>query len=340
MSFFFVLSGFVMMHAHHNSSFVTLQQKREFWFARWKKIYPSYILNLSFYIPTLFITALDLKNHCVYQLYCSLMQVFFLNSWAGCGCRHTINVVSWYIATLSWIWFAFPFIHGMIKVTFEKYTWIKMLCVNIISVLMILPFHEYEVFTLCTLPILRLGEFVIGCGISFALKQQEFESMSFYKWLPLICSVTYLITVYTVLALPHGMDWLCLHEEMQSHECKMWQPSEWVEASPPCFVVWDKYFNKHALLWAVIIYTVAFAEKCSDHGVLIQALNHDVFKTLSSFSISLYLGHDSIKHALKSITNFAGFEHFWHDDTILIAIYLLCYVLHLITQKLTFYLFK
>jgi hypothetical protein len=341
MSFFFVLSGFVMMHAHHGSSFATLEQKKEFWFARWKKIYPSYILNASFYIPVLCIIAFDMNNNCVYKLYCPLMQVFFLNSWAGCGVRHTINVVSWYIATLSWIWFAFPFIHGVImKVTFEKHTWIKMLCINIISVIMILPFHEYETFTLCTLPILRLGEFVIGCGISFALKQQEFESMNFYKWLPLICSVTYLVVVYTVLALPHGMEWLCLHEEMQGYECRMWQMSAWVEASPPCFVAWDKYFNKHALVWAAIIHTIASAEKCNDLGVLMTALNHDIFKTLSQYSISLYLGHDSVKHALIGITDFLGWSHFWHDDTILLAIYLMCYVLHLLTQRIACFLFK
>ncbi len=30
MSFFFVLSGFVMMYSHHKSSFVTFEQKRSF----------------------------------------------------------------------------------------------------------------------------------------------------------------------------------------------------------------------------------------------------------------------------------------------------------------------
>ena len=338
MSFFFVLSGFVMMHSHHKRSFVTFEQKKEFWFGRLKKIYPAYILNLSFYIPTLFVIAFQ-NNHCMYRLYCPLMQIFFLNSWAGCGIGYTINPVCWYIGTLSWLWFLFPFIHIMLRMVLDQYVWFKIICINIMSVLFIIPFREYEMFSICTLPVLRIGEFIIGCGVSFALEQQEFECMNFLKWLPFIFSLVYFSVVYTVLALPHDKDWLCLHENMQSYTCRSWQKSEWVEESPPCHVLWDKYFNKHAILWAAIIYTIASAEKCSQHGVLIRALNHDIFKTLSSFSISVYLGHASIKIALDSITDFIGYHHFWYNDSTLFTTYMLCYVLHLLNQRITDYIY-
>ncbi len=340
MSFFFVLSGFVMMHSHCKSSFTTFEQKTEFWIGRWKKIYPIYILNLCFYIPSLFIIALDKTEDCAYRLYCPLMQVFFLNSWAGCGVNYLMNANSWYIATLSWLWFLFPFIHRILKTGLDQNIWFKIICINIVSILIIIPFHEYEIFSICTLPLLRMGEFIIGCGVSFALEQQEFDSMNLFKWLPFVFALVYFTSVYTVLALPHSMQWLCLHEVMQSYTCRIWQKSEWIEDFPPCHVLWDKYFNKHAVIWAVMIYTIASAEKCSNHGVLIRALNHDIFKTLSSFSISVYLGHMSIKTALVSITDYMGYHHFWHDDVILLTIYLLCYVLHLLNQKVTDLIFK
>jgi hypothetical protein len=339
MSFFFVLSGFVMMHSHHKSSFVTFEQKKEFWVGRWKKIYPVYILNQSFYIPSLIIIALDKSEDCAYRLYCPLMQVFFLNSWAGCGVNYIMNASSWYIATLSWLWFSFPVIHRILKMGLDQNVWFKMICINIMSVLIITPFSEYEMFSLCTLPVLRMGEFIIGCGVSVALEQQEFESMNLFKWIPFVFALVYFISVYTVLALPHGMKWLCLHEVVQSYTCRIWQKSEWIEDSPPCHVIWDKYFNKHAILWATIIYTIASAEKCSQHGVLIRALNHDIFKTLSAFSISVYLGHMSIKIALDFITDFIGFHRLWSNDTLLLTIYLLCYVLHLLNQRITDYIY-
>lgn len=348
MSFFFVLSGFVMMHTHHSASFTTMKHRCDFWVNRWKKVYPAYILNYAFRIPVIFVRALgsDTSDRCVYKLYCSLIEIVTLNPWFGCGVNNTLNALDWYIGTLAWLWFVFPFIHGTLKEFFNSRIWAKMLLINVISTGLIFPFGGFETFTFCTLPVLRLGEFVIGCGAACALEQleqpEQMESrpLTMLQWTPVALILVYIAVLYTVFALPHGLGSLCLHEKIDNTRCSLWEASEWIEDNPPCYLVWDKYFNKHAFLWAVIIYTVASAEKSNDRGVLMRLLGHDVFKDLSSFSLSLYLGHISVNWLLNLITDSLGWANFWRDDTRLLSIYALCYLLHLLTQKITAAVFK
>lgn len=346
MSFFFVLSGFVMMYTHYSASFSTTRHKWDFWVGRWRKTYPAYILNFSFQLPVVVVRAMD-PNFCVYDMFCPLMQVFLLNCWAGCGIRHTINSLNWYLGALAWLWFAFPLIHGTLKRIFRSRIWIKLFFINVLSTSVIFVFSGYEIFTICTLPVLRLGEFIIGCGAACALEQleqpEQMESrpLRLIQWVPSALIVIYMTVFYCAFALPHGMSWICMNEWNQNFKCNLWEKSEWVDVAPPCLAVWDKYFNKHALLWAVVIHTIASAEKSNDtNGVLMQVLGHGIFKTLSSYSLSLYLGHMSIDWVLRTVTNSIGWVNFWHDDVRLIVIYALCYVLHLFTQKITSIVFK
>ena len=338
MSFFFVLSGFVMMHTHYESCFDTWQQKVNFWVGRWVKIYPSFIVNFSFHFPFFVISIIN--SWCVYGVYCIIMQLLFLSCWAGCGVHHIYNAPSWYLITLAWLWLLFPLMHGTLKSVFSSMHWGKMFLVNLASTAVIYLFFEYNVFTICTLPVLRLGEFVIGCGIAcFMQKAQPAESL-FYRWGPAALALVYLITVYTLLGLPHGMNWLCLNETMYDRECRLWHKADKIEATTPCWVVWDKFFNKHATLWAVMIYTVASAEKAEDTGVVMRILGHDIFKFFSTFSLSLYLGHMFMGHILNIITRVIGWENFWHDDTILICVYFMCYIVHLLTDRISRLVFK
>ena len=349
MSFFFVLSGFVMMHTHHSASFTTMKQRRDFWVGRWKKAYPAYILVYALRSPVIFVRALgsDTSDRCVYKLYCSLIEIFILNPWFGCGVNNTINAVDWYIGTLAWLWFLFPFIHGTLKVFFSSRIWAKMLLISAISTGLIFPFSGYEIFTICTLPVLRLGEFIIGCAAACALEKlerpEESRPLTMLQWTPFALILVYMAVLYTFFALPHGLGSLCLHENRINERCSLWETSERIEGknnnNPPCLLVWDKYFNKHAFLWAVIIYTVASAEKSNDQGVFMRLLGHDAFKSLSSFSLCLYLGHISMNWLLVLITDSLGWANFWHDDTRLLNVYALCYLLHLLlhllTQKIT-----
>lgn len=333
MSFFFVLSGFVMMHSHYTDDYHTLSEKLKFWVGRWKKTYPTYLLNLMFYIPLLISRASN-PDYCSYTLICYFLQVFFLNSWAGCG-LNILNALSWYLGTLVWLWAIFPFLHGVLIKVFTYNAWIKMLLFNIISSGVLCFFSGYNLFTFCPLPVLRMGEFVIGCGAACVLKRQQTAgSLTLNHWIPMLLLLLYLATVYIFLGMPHGVASICLHEEIQDIKCRLWHRSELIETSPPCLVIWDKFINKHAFIWAILIYTVARAEVVDDNSVIMHVLLHDIFKSIGSFSLSLYLGHMSVAWTLKKITDdVLGWADFWHDDVILLVIYFICYILHLLVAR-------
>jgi hypothetical protein len=255
-----------------------------------------------------------------------------------------INAANWYIGALAWIWLAFPLMHGPLKSLFSSRIWAKMFFINVLSVVLIYPFSGFNIFTLCTVPLLRLGEFAIGCGAACALNKLEQGAESTYltklQWTPAALIFVYITVLYSILALPHGWDLLCLHERKENKKCSLWGESVWIETQPPCLLVWDKYFNKYAFLWAVVIYTVASAEKSNDQGAFMRLLGHEAFKSLSTFSLSLYLGHSSIDWMLISITDSIGWMNFWHDDVRLLMVYALCYLLHLFTIKITSFVFK
>lgn len=344
MSLFFVLSGFVIMHSHYSDSFKTTKQKWNFWVNRFKKIYPAYIIILSFYIPSMITLIINLDQACIFKLYCVLMQIFLLNCWAGCGVYKLFNMPSWYLSTLAWLWFCFPFMQSTLKDLFEQRTWIKILGINVISTVAIFYFSEYNIFTICTLPALRIGEFIIGCGAACYLERsmnnEHKGEWTWVHWSPLVLSVAYLATVYTFLALPHEMKWLCMHESEHDTECRLWHKADQIDTNPPCHAIWDKYFNKHAFIWSVIIYTIASAEKFNETSSIVRLLKHDIFKDLSSFSLTLYLGHSPADWALKEISRSIGILNFWHDDVFIMAIYVICYILHLFTKKISALAFK
>ena len=338
MSFFFVLSGFVMMHSHYSDCFATTSRKCDFWVGRWKKAYPAYILNYAFYFHLNFVS-----DPCPYHRICSMMQIVALNAWFGCGITNVLNLVSWYIATLAWIWFSFPFMHSTLKTFFSAgRVWLKMFVVNALAVAAIYPLSGYEILTYSTLPILRLGEFIIGCGAACALHNLEPTEGALTRrhWVPMTLILLYIAVLYTLFALPHGLESLCVHELNYNTRCSLWETSKWIEAKSPCLLVWDKYINKHALLWAVVIHTVATAERSCDESPLIRLLTHDLFKSLNAFSLSMYLGHMHVDWVLRNATDALGWLNFWHDDTRILAIYALCYLLHLITLKLSSAVFK
>ena len=339
MSFFFVLSGFVMMHAHYSDCFASASKKREFWIGRLKKAYPTYILNYVFHFHLIFVRASS-PNYCPYHGVCSVMQIVALNTWFGCGLNNVLNGVNWYIATLAWIWLAFPFMHGTLKTLFSTNVWTKMFVVNVLATAVIYPLSGYEIFTLCTVPALRLGEFIIGCGAACAMRQLEPAELTFRHWVPMTLIWTYIAALYTFFALPHGLDSLCAHEMTQNNRCSLWEKSKWIEAKSPCLLIWDKYFNKHAIIWSAVIYTVAVAEKSGDKSPIMRLLAHDFFKSLNAFSITLYLGHTNADWVLTNATKAVGWLNFWHDDTRVLTIYALCYLLHLITMKISSAMFN
>jgi hypothetical protein len=105
-----------------------------------------------------------------------------------------------------------------------------------------------------------------------------------------------------------------------------------VPHTPPCIPVTDKIPNKYALIWASVIHGVARTElrNADASGWVSRLLNADLFKRISSVSITLYLSHANASAAIRWIGDvlLQWDQAKWRDDTLLISVYLACYGLH------------
>lgn len=339
MSFFFVLSGFVMMHKHKDSVLATREDIAKFVAHRWWKVYPTYLVCWSFWIPVMVITAMDLRHQCVWRLYCSLMQPLMLDCWVGCGIRYVNNSPSWYLSCLWWLWLAFAITKDVWRSCFHRNPWWKMTMISLASTGVISVFMEYDIFTVCTIPLLRAGEFVIGCGAACSLSEFSTSQSSnhgrgavWWFWLPLGFSLGGLVSVYCFLGVDHGLDWLCIHQDTQSFTCGLWRKSPWVDASPPCYTTGDKYFNKNSMAWAVIIYTIAKAEIMGLEDGISTVLGLGIFKWLNQFSLTVYLGHSEIAIAVKwfvcKALGWSEEQQEWPADILIVTVYCVCFFLH------------
>lgn len=328
MCFFFVLSGFVMMYTFERADFSTWQAVRKFWWDRFSRVYPVFLFHWLCWIPYLIKVwnpETD-EGKCWLHKLCPLLQLVMLDGWAGCGIAFTANGVSWYLSCLMWMWLVFPLIKDRLVHGFARPggIWTKLLWINLAWTCAVCLFWPFDMYTITGLPFLRIGEFLIGCGVATALRQEEPWWLANGRyWLPF--AVVILFCCFQ--RLDHGMGFLCLHENAQHQGCTLWLPGQaWVDNSPPCIMVFEKILNKYALVSAAVIYGVARAEIMGDKEGFLQA---EVFKFFSSFSLSLYLGHGNMYMAVIGVGRWLGWDKDdWRDDTVLILVYSLCYGLH------------
>ena len=109
-NFFFVLSGFILVYTYEGPQL----NPRNFWWARFARIYPAYLLSLIVAAPFFFFALrhLDLpfyvwsKQHTFWA--CTL-TVSLLQAWAPQAAL-TWNSVCWSLSVESFFYFLFPFL--------------------------------------------------------------------------------------------------------------------------------------------------------------------------------------------------------------------------------------
>src|SRR5215813_4198319 len=107
-NFFFVLSGFILVYTYEGSAFSV----QEFWWARFARIYPAYVLSLVLAAPFFFFAVrhLDLpffawsKQH---LLAACLLTIVLLQSWIPQAAL-TWNSVCWSLSVEAFFYLLFP----------------------------------------------------------------------------------------------------------------------------------------------------------------------------------------------------------------------------------------
>jgi hypothetical protein len=333
MSFFFVLSGFVLMYTHHDTDFSRWEAKTAFIRRRLLLAYPAYLFCWLCAFPMLMFEWSAGLSDCWARRFCTFMQAGMLESWLGCGCSKSVMGVTWFLSCLMWLWIAFPFCKDMLVRVLShggSSIWAKLLVINLVWAGLFYFLWGYAIYTLAGFPPLRVGEFVMGCGVACAVNgNQPVPRLLAHGryWYPVLG----FILLYNLERQEHGMRWLCLYENSTDKTCSLWKHGQaWIDASPPCFFVLNKIPNKSALAWAVLIYGLSRAELAGETSWYMRILQANVFDVFGGFSMTLYTNHMNMVIALKFLgQHLLGWRPAeWNDDTILVAVYLACYGLH------------
>jgi peptidoglycan/LPS O-acetylase OafA/YrhL len=101
-SYFFALSGFIMMYAYHQDA--NKLNAKEFWIARLARIYPVYFLSFILVLFTMLIL-----NGSKPKGISIILQALCLQAWKP-GISMEINYVSWSISVELIFYFIFPFL--------------------------------------------------------------------------------------------------------------------------------------------------------------------------------------------------------------------------------------
>ena len=172
-SFFFMLSGFILTYVYAGRLQPTGEGFRKFWLTRWARIWPLHLVCLLIFVVA-FLRGQpvfgDYWNITKFIANLSLLQSWVpLHEWA-----FSFNAVSWSISTESFFYFMFPFL----LIGGERKFWWKFGVLGFIIVGLVIYFSQLALNPLynerfdfdrlfLTNPLLRLPEFCSGMAVGF-----------------------------------------------------------------------------------------------------------------------------------------------------------------------------
>ena len=308
MCFFFVLSGFMAMHTNMDTDFSVVGAKADYIYRRLQKVYPTYIIWILLDTPGNLVYWWDFAAGCPLFWMSIASQPILLHAWLGSSHIGTTNGVSWYLCTLFWLWLVFPFVN--VKTLFSARPWMSIICLYVLSILTGVLMSGFYSVNSRELPIIRLFEFLMGCCVAFTLDRPV---NGWFVVLPLLCLFTYWVVTYTMPAL-----WY-IEDAPKAKLCQLWprQQQQSIILNPTLLL------SMFSVVFCLVIHWLASTERSGKGGF--SMLQWDFFKSLSTFSLHIYLSHNAISTFLKFLFNQFGILSWWNTDTLMLACYLIAY---------------
>jgi peptidoglycan/LPS O-acetylase OafA/YrhL len=314
MSFFFVLSGFVLTHTHQHNDLSTWAARRAFWWRRWSKTYPVYFM---FWAITLVLSlALHSKSHVPT---CCWLQLVCFDGWVLCDFLDLYNAVSWYISALAWAWLGFPWLlPALSRAASTVGPWILMACLWVMALGINTAMLSQGILRGYSYPGLRILEFAIGCLAATTIHTR-------LHWLLAVGPALLLTAGYaTMFSFSLGRDDAYAHTEFH-----------W--AAPDSFGTTYKWYTafvtKTALVWAALIQYLAASERLHlPHWLSGTLRDSPTLRTLSDFSLQLYLGHQTLHMVAKDLSRVTIGPLGLH--LLFLVVYGSCYLVYVYVQPL------
>jgi peptidoglycan/LPS O-acetylase OafA/YrhL len=114
-SFFFLLSGFILSYSYRTVNFSIGQNRRNFYWARVARIFPAFLLSLVFALPFFWLDLQRITSPPLHVLFASsaVLAPLGLHAWVpGAACA--LNCPSWSISTEFFFYLIFPFVFPLI----------------------------------------------------------------------------------------------------------------------------------------------------------------------------------------------------------------------------------
>lgn len=281
-SFFFVLSGFILTYVYHDRLKTWRDGVGKFWFARWARIWPLHVVCLGILLVLAFccdyIHVIGTSEQAPRILATNLL---LLQSWVPHGpWAFSFNAVSWSISTEAFFYFVFP----LLLIGGERQFWWK--CAGFISVVIGLVFmlgylarlpeygekHDFKMIFL-TNPLLRLPEFCIGMATGFLFIRRSQRVRAFGFWRDTAIEIFVIVCFF-------GYVWT-----ITSHVCSRLAG---IEDANQGFSIWVTT-NLFGWLFALMIYVFS-----STSGAIGRALGCRLMVFLGEISFAFYLIHQIV----------------------------------------------
>ncbi len=165
-SFFFILSGFVLAYSYREKFSQNTITKKSFYLARFARIYPLHFLTLILAVPIIYFhNSSGIIRSFLANLFLIQSFIFF-----------SFNAPAWSISDEMFFYLIFPFIIILLgKVKILKILFYFLVPVILITGIILIPEHDQKAFFYVN-PIVRSFDFILGILLYDLFKKQKFSS--------------------------------------------------------------------------------------------------------------------------------------------------------------------
>jgi peptidoglycan/LPS O-acetylase OafA/YrhL len=299
-SFFFVLSGFILAANYYDRLLNKTVTKADFWWARFSRIYPLYLLSILVVLPRLFIPLrLDPIQHQAIYAHSHPVELFFVVAFAlqsfAFPSGAFFNSPAWSISTEIFFYLCLPFLLPLINRIKTKH--LMLFLSGLVLYALVGPYcYHQQIFTV---DVPKLG-IVYTHQVDFFLNQ--FVRMSFITRLPEFLAGIIGYRIYREVLVDGKNTWLTVFTILTAIPflgLMFYEPGGNVESTV--------LYSGQVL--GVPFFVFLLLSMIKSKSKIVQALKHPKWVLLGEASFALYLFHIPIKNAGQLVVS-----HFLHKD--------------------------